>query len=71
MESKLIGYIAQSQSTILALNCTKNPRKALLEKLGATRADKIYRDTKEGSIHVGYIVNGMWFDIFEIHKWNK
>lgn len=42
-------------------------RKGLLEELGRSSARKIYRDKKDGSSrHVGWIVAGRWFDVFEM-----
>ena len=48
-----------------------HPRKELLERLGATHAEKMYTDTADGeSKHIGYIVGGEWFTIFEVHEWD-
>jgi hypothetical protein len=43
------------------------PRKALLTRTGCRSARKVYRDKLDGrTIHVGYIVGGQWFDLFEL-----
>jgi hypothetical protein len=43
------------------------PRKELLELLGATSAQKIYRDTVSGEArHVGYLIRGLWLDVFRL-----
>lgn len=43
------------------------PRKDLLRKLGKQHAAKIYRDKKDGrSVHVGYIIGGLWLSIYEV-----
>jgi hypothetical protein len=45
----------------------KYPRKELLELLGATGAQKIYRDTVSGeATHVGYLIRGLWLDVFRL-----
>jgi hypothetical protein len=50
----------------------KHPRKALLEKLGATHASKMYVDLPDGkSQHIGYVVGGLWCRIYELRDWGK
>ena len=50
-----------------AYRLTKYPRKELLELLGATGAQKIYRDTVSGEVkHVGYLIRGLWLDVFRL-----
>ncbi len=50
----------------------KYPRKELLDRMGATHADKMYCDTKKGdSKHTGYVIQGLWISVYEIHEWNK
>jgi hypothetical protein len=47
----------------------KFPRKSLLDYLGAKHADKIYRDTKNGTKHVGYVIQGNWISLYvEVQK---
>lgn len=62
------NYIAIDQyGDIVKLFSAKYPRKALLEKLGYKSASKIYQDKKNGTVaHVGYIVGGMWYSLYEI-----
>lgn len=48
-----------------------HPRTALMRKLGRSRAAKMYRDTKDGPRHVGYIVAGLWIEIFDVAPWRK
>jgi len=43
----------------------KHPRSELLKTLHATHADKLYRDTKSGVVHVGYIIQRRWFTLYE------
>ena len=51
---------------------TKHPRKELLAKLGATHADKIYQDRLDGTtLHVGYIVNQLWWTFYTVTPWEK
>jgi hypothetical protein len=50
----------------------KHPRKALLEKLGHSSAQKMYIDKKDGSTcHVGYIIGGLRLTIYNISSWEK
>lgn len=50
----------------------KHPRKALLEKLGYKHAQKMYIDKKDGSTkHVGYIIGGLWIDLFTVEPWER
>ena len=50
-----------------AYRLTKYPRKELLELLGTTHAQKIYRDTVSGEVkHVGYLIRGLWLDVFHL-----
>ncbi len=49
---------------------TKFPRKALLEQLNATHADKIYVDDKDGNAkHIGYIISGLWLRLYNVSEW--
>ena len=39
----------------------KYPRKELLNRLGYKKAEKMYRDKKDGSVvHCGYVIGGNW-----------
>ena len=67
-----LGYMARSNrgSTYHLVDPDKHPRSQLLDKLGARSAQKIYCDTKEGKTqHIGYIIRGEWFTIYEVHEW--
>ena len=48
-----------------------HPRKDLLKLFGHKHADKMYQDTKEGTKHVGYIIAGLWIELFEVTPWRK
>lgn len=63
-----IGYMASgSRGTVVHLtDPEKHPRGQLLSKLGASHAAKMYVGDGE---HVGYIVNGEWFNVYEVHSW--
>ena len=51
---------------------SKFPRKELLNRLGASKASKMYVDDKEGNTkHIGYVVNGRWFTFYNISSWEK
>lgn len=68
----LLGFLAINEhgGPKLLLTGDKHPRKQLLEKMGGTHADKMYVDTKDGKAkHVGYIVAGAWWRIYEVHNW--
>jgi hypothetical protein len=50
----------------------KYPRKELLEKLGGTQAAKVYCDTRDGKTrHVGYVIRGLWIDIYQVHPFKE
>lgn len=68
----LLGYMATSNTgRTVHLDGLKHPRKRLLEKLGRKHCQKIYRDnaTTDEAEHVGYIVDGEWWSIYEVHSW--
>jgi len=45
----------------------KCPRKELLKRMGYKKADKMYRDKKNGSVvHCGYVIGGIWITLYEI-----
>ena len=48
----------------------KFPRKDLLSRLGAHRAEKIFEDGPDGNpTHVGYIVHGSWWIFYTPIPW--
>ena len=43
-----------------------HPRKELLQIMDCKHAAKMYRDKKDGSVvHVGYVVAGKWFTLYQ------
>jgi len=45
----------------------KHPRKELLNKLGYSKAEKMYQDKKDGAtVHTGYIIGGLWLSLYEV-----
>ena len=65
----LLGYLAIGHlgTTFHGL---KHPRKDLMARLGRKSARKMYIDRADGSgAHVGYIVAGEWFTVYEVHEW--
>ena len=49
-----------------------HPRKELLERLEATKAEKMYVKKKDGtSVHIGYVIKGMWLTLYEVRAWEK
>lgn len=66
-----VGYLGVNQ---LGQKYTmyKHPRKELLETLGATKAEKMYVDKKDGSsVHVGYVIGDEWITVYEVHAWKE
>jgi len=50
----------------------KNPRAELLRRLDRKSARKFYRDSKDGGCrHVGYIVSGLWIELFTVCPWDS
>ena len=48
---------------------TNNPRRALLEKVGRSRAEKMYQDGPDGKPrHTGYVVGAHWFSVFRCEE---
>jgi hypothetical protein len=49
----------------------KHPRGQLLAKCGRRHADKMYVDNASTgeARHIGYIVAGEWFTVYEVHSW--
>ena len=72
MSKKNIGTLAIEQYGDTFHNLGDNPRKALLERLGRTRAEKMYVDTVDGKTkHVGYIIGGLWLNLYYVSEWIK
>jgi hypothetical protein len=50
----------------------KHPRKELMETLGNSHVDKMYRDKDNGSyVHVGYIIGGLWITLYEVTPFER
>lgn len=49
----------------------QHPRKDLLEKLGATHADKMYQDKDGITVHIGYVISGLWLTLYEVTRFEK
>jgi hypothetical protein len=72
MDSMLLGFLAIDQygNTVKLTGVTKHPRKALMEKVGAQSARKMYCDTADGTPrHIGYILGRSWYTLYEVHAW--
>jgi hypothetical protein len=53
-------------------NLGKYPRKALLERLGYTTAQKMYRDKRDGSTaHCGYVIGRMWIELYKVEPFER
>lgn len=67
-----VGYLAIGHHGTVhrLIGTARGPRAQLLEACYRKSARKIYVDTKAGEQkHVGYIVGGEWFDVYEVHEW--
>lgn len=47
----------------------KFPRKELVEQLCNSHVSKMYRDTKEGAKHVGYVIGNNWLSVYKVSEW--
>lgn len=48
------------------------PRKGLLKRLCRSNANKMYIDLKDGrTAHIGYIIAGLWIELYEINPFYK
>lgn len=73
-----LGYIAINQyGETVKLTEPTHPRKQLLSALflstgGLSHCEKMYCETTDGQTkHVGYVIGGGWWSIYEIHDWSK
>jgi hypothetical protein len=72
MANKKLTHIAKDQYGDTYKLYTKFPRKELLEKFGASHADKIYQDDKNGnSYHIGYRIFNLWLALYKIEPFKK
>jgi hypothetical protein len=50
----------------------KAPRRELMELLGVRRAQRMFVDSKGGGAkHVGYVIGGHWFTLFNVSPWEQ
>jgi hypothetical protein len=50
----------------------KFPRKALLERLGRSKAGKMYIDNNKGeSFHCGWVIGNLWLTVYEVKPMRK
>jgi hypothetical protein len=62
-----LGYMAVGNYGTTFHGLT-NPRKEICERMGRKHASKVYRDNSKGeAVHVGYIVGGEWFTVYQVH----
>lgn len=47
-------------------NLGEHPRKALLERLGRTKAQKMYVDRNGGGVHVGWVIGSLWLTVYHV-----
>lgn len=53
-------------------NLGQHPRKALMERLGARSASKMYVDSKSGgTVHIGYVIRGHWVTVYNVVRWER
>lgn len=69
---KRVGTCAVDQFGNTYHNLGSHPRKSLLERLGRTRAEKMYVDTINGETkHIGYVIAGHWLTLYVLSEWSK
>lgn len=62
-----MNYMARDQYGGTHHNLGPHPRKALLERLGRVKAQKMYLDKADGStVHIGWIIAGLWLEVYEV-----
>lgn len=67
-----MNYMAIDQYGHTYHDLGKHPRKALLERLGSSKAHKMYVDTKDGqTVHVGYVIGGLWLTLYKVEPYRK
>ncbi len=68
----VLGYLAIDQYGQTYQIGNNPPRKWLLEHLGASKADKMYADKKDGTVrHIGYVITGLWLRVFKVCNWKN
>lgn len=61
-----IKYMAIDQYGNAYHNLT-HPRKELMERIGISRADKMYVDDKQGNTHhIGYVIGPYWLTVYRV-----
>lgn len=67
----MIRFIAINQYGEM-VRIARHPRKELMEYMGTSHADKVYRDLKDGGAeHVGYYLKGEWFDVYRVDRFKS
>lgn len=70
--SKQLGYIAIDQYNNTYQIGDNPPRKWLLNQFCRKHAEMMYCDTKSGKTkHIGYIIAGLWLEIFKVCEWKE
>jgi hypothetical protein len=68
-----IGYMAVGNhgTTYHLTEANKHPRGQLLAKCYRKHAAKMFVDSERGDTakHIGYIIGGEWFTVYEVHEW--
>ena len=49
----------------------KFPRNELMEQLSASSAKKMYVDNNQRNQHVGYVISGIWIEVYEVHTMSR
>ncbi len=47
------------------------PRKNLLERLGRSKAAKMYRERGNSTLHTGYVIAGLWLTLYRVEPFEK
>lgn len=68
----MLGYIAIDQYGTTYQIGNNPPRKWLLNFFGATKADKMFVEKKDGTTkHIGYVIQKLWISVFKICDWKE
>lgn len=65
-------YMARDQYDQYYHDLGPKPRKALLKRLGRSKASKMYIDNKNGDVfHTGYVIGGLGLSLYEVVPMRK
>lgn len=65
MDKSFAGYLGIDQYGNKYVLNTKHPRKELLERLNASKAEKMYIDNGK---FIGYVIKGLWIALYKFYQ---